>query len=360
MSSAMGNNIKVQVFGQSHSEGLGVVIDGLPAGEEIDLVKINDFLQRRAGGKNKYSTARKEKDIPKIISGLVENRTCGAPLCAIFENADTKSQDYDGLQYIPRPSHADYTAHMKHHAFEDRRGGGHFSGRLTLPLCFAGAVCKQILERHGIYIGAHIHSIGKVRDKSFDTVGLCKEDFTEALQEFPTLDKSAGMQMIKIMEEMAEQGDSIGGCVECGVLGLPVGLGDPMFDNLESLLSYGLFAIPAVKGVEFGAGFGVTEMTGSQCNDNFYFDGDMVKTESNNSGGIQGGISNGMPVIFRVAFKPTPSIYSMQKSVNLKTKNAIDLKIKGRHDPCIVPRAVPCVEAVAAMVLADVFLGGKK
>ncbi len=359
MSSAMGNNIKIQIFGQSHSEGLGVVIDGLPAGEQIDLDKVNAFLQRRAGGKNKYSTARKETDIPKVISGLVNNQTCGAPLCAIFENADTKSQDYEELQDVPRPSHADYTAYRKHDAFHDRRGGGHFSGRLTLPLCFAGAVCKQILERHDIFIGSHIHSIGTVKDRAFDPVALSREDFTIALQGFPTLDQETGQQMVKTMEEMAEKGNSIGGAVECGVLGLPVGLGNPIFDNLESLLSYGLFSIPAVKGVEFGAGFGVTEMTGVQCNDNFYMDGDTVRTETNHSGGIQGGISNGMPIVFRVAFKPTPSIYSLQKSVHLKTKEPVDLKIKGRHDPCIVPRAVPCVEAVAAIVLADVFLGGK-
>ncbi len=356
MSSMLGNNIRVQIFGQSHSAGLGVVMDGLPAGEQIDLAEIISFLERRAGGKNRYSTARRESDSPEILSGLVDGITCGAPLCAVFENSNVKSGDYKSIEVIPRPSHADYTAHIKHGGYNDVSGGGHFSGRLTLPLCFAGAVCMQILERKGISIKAHILSIGGECDRPFNPLDPFSEELAE--HELPVLDSSAGERMRSLMEAIAGEGDSVGGVVECAAAGLPVGLGEPMFDNVESRLSYGLFGIPAVKGVSFGAGFDVSRMCGSFSNDSFYADDGRVKTRTNNSGGIMGGITNGMPLMLKVAFKPTPSIYRPQQSVNLTTMEDVTFTIKGRHDPCLVPRAVPCVEAVTAIVLYDMLIGG--
>ncbi len=358
MSSMLGNKVRIQIFGQSHSDGLGVVIDGLPAGETLDFERINAFLQRRAGGKNRYSTARKETDQPNVISGLVDNVTCGAPLCALFENKDTKSKDYSGLKITPRPSHADYTAAIKHHGFHDIRGGGHFSGRLTLPLCFAGAVCQQILERRGIFIGAHILSVGNVQDEPFDSVKVSRHQLKQLEEGFPVLNPQAGEAMVQAMEQAANQGDSLGGVVETAIIGLPAGYGDPMFDTIEGRLAYGLFGIPAVKGVSFGAGFAAAAMTGSTCNDPFCMENGQVKTKTNHSGGVQGGISNGMPIVFQTAFKPTPSIFQPQETVNLETKADTQLQIEGRHDPCIVPRAVPCVTALAACVICDILLGG--
>ena len=355
MSSMTGNKIKVQLFGQSHSKGLGVVIDGLPAGEKIDMQLINEFLQRRAGGKNSWSTKRAEADIPNILSGLVDNITCGAPLCAVFENTDVRSQDYDELKLLPRPSHADYAAFVKHSGHNDARGGGHFSGRLTLPLCFAGALCLQILERRGIAINAHIHSIAGIKDDPLSDA--CEDSGSSILPNgFPVINPAAAAKMISAIEAAAAEGDSVGGIVECGVYGVPPGLGDPFFDNAESRLAYTLFAIPGVKGLEFGAGFDAAKMRGSECNDSFYMDKGKVVTKTNNSGGIQGGISNGMPLIFRAAFKPTPSIAKPQQSVNLKTGKEHTLCVKGRHDPCIVPRAVPCVIAAAAITVLDMLL----
>ena len=355
MSSSLGNKLKVQIFGQSHSRAVGVVMDGLPAGEKIDMERAGDFLRRRAGGRNSWSTRRAEPDVPNIVGGLVDNVTCGAPLCALFENSDTRASDYEELRAIPRPSHADYTAFVKHSAHNDVNGGGHFSARLTLPLCFAGAVCLQLLERKDVAIDAHIHSIGDIADEPFNE--LCAND-SPVGDDFPVLSRDAGEKMISAIEAAAAEGDSLGGVVECGVWGLPAGLGEPIFDNLESRFAYALFAIPAVKGVEFGAGFGSAKMRGSQYNDPFYMDKAVVKTKTNNSGGILGGISNGMPVIFRAAFKPTPSISRAQASVNLLTGEDVTLNIKGRHDPCVVPRAVPCVIAAAAIIMLDIILGG--
>jgi len=354
MSSSLGNKLKVQLFGQSHSRAVGVVMDGLPAGEKIDMQRVGEFLQRRAGGKA-WSTRRTEPDVPNIVGGLVDDVTCGAPLCALFENTNTASADYEELRAVPRPSHADYTAFVKHSAHNDMNGGGHFSARLTLPLCFAGAVCLQLLERKSVAIDAHIHSIGDIVDEPFNA--LCANDAPVG-RDFPVLSSAVGEKMIGAIEAAAADGDSLGGVVECGVWGLPVGLGEPIFDNLESCLSYALFAIPAVKGVEFGAGFQYAKMRGSQSNDPFYMDNGKVRTKTNNSGGILGGISSGMPVIFRAAFKPTPSISKAQRSVNLLTGEDVTLSIKGRHDPCVVPRAVPCVIAAAAIVMLDFILGG--
>ena len=350
MSSSVGNKVRVQLFGQSHSRGLGVVIDGLPAGEKVDLDRANAFLRRRMGGRNSISTARAESDVPDALCGLVGGETCGAPLCVVFGNGNARPADYDGLRRVPRPSHADYAAFVKHAGRNDQSGGGHFSGRLTLPLCFAGAVCLQVLERRGVSVDARIRSIAGVEDEGpFD--GPVPEDF-------PVVDAGAGARMIRAIEEAAAAGDSVGGVVECAARGLPVGLGSPIFDNLESRLAHAVLAIPAAKGVEFGAGFAAAAMRGSECNDPFFMDGAEVRTRTNNSGGIQGGLSNGMPVVFRVAFKPTPSIALGQESVDLDAGRGARLEIRGRHDPCVVPRATPCVIAAAAIVICDVVLGG--
>jgi len=351
MSSNIGNKLKVQLFGQSHSPAVGVVIDGLPAGEKIDMEQVSAFLQRRAGGKNSWSTPRAEPDEPKILGGLHNGVTCGAPLCAVFENTNTRSADYDELRAVPRPSHADYTAFVKHSGHNDAGGGGHFSARLTLPLCFAGAICLQALERRGVTIDAHIHSIAGITDDPLnDSASLCPN--------FPTVSEAAAGEMIRAIEEAAAAGDSLGGIVECVARGLPAGLGEPIFDNIESRLAHMLFAIPAVKGVEFGAGFAAAKMRGSEHNDAFYMDNGTVRTKTNNAGGILGGISTGMPVLFRAAFKPTPSIAKTQESVNLLTGEDVTVNIKGRHDPCVVPRAVHCVIAAAAIVMLDIILGG--
>ncbi len=336
MSPVFGEKIKVTVFGQSHSEAIGVVIDGLPAGIDIDFDKLAEFMARRAPGQNSYSTPRKEADKVKILSGILNNKTCGAPLCAMIENTNTRSQDYNNLLEVPRPSHADYAAHIKYNGFNDIRGGGHFSGRLTAPLCIAGGIAKQILEEEkNITVDAKILEIGGIKNNS--------ENFISD-------------EILEAIEEVRLQGDSLGGIIECTVNGVPAGIGDTMSGSLESKLSSAIFAIPAIKGIEFGNGFECTTLKGSQNNDPFYFDGDTVKTKTNNHGGILGGISSGMPIVFRVAVKPTPSISIEQDSVNLKTKENVKLSIKGRHDPCIVPRAVPCIEAVAAMTILEEIL----
>lgn len=356
MSSNFGGKIKISIFGQSHSEGIGVVIDGLPWGEAIDMEEVQLFLNRRAPGRAEYTTARKESDIPKILSGLADGKTCGAPLCAVFENSDTRSVDYRSFRDIPRPSHADYAAHIKYRGFNDIRGGGHFSGRLTAPLCFAGAVCLQILKSKGISIGAHILSIGSVMDARFDAVGVHK-DLLEKLtaKAFPVINDDSADKMLLEIKAAKERCDSVGGVIECCAVGVPAGIGEPMFDGVENKISQAVFGIPAVKGIEFGSGFMAGQMSGSLHNDAFYFDGGSVKTKTNNHGGILGGITSGMPILFKTAIKPTPSIAAEQTSVNLKNKNAEKLLIKGRHDPCIVPRAVPCIEAAAAIALLDLY-----
>lgn len=358
MSSTFGNKIKISIFGQSHAEGLGVVIDGLPAGEKIDLDKVQEFLQRRApGGKGAFSTTRKESDIPKILSGLLDGVTCGAPLCAVFENSDTRSKDYSKLKDIPRPAHADFPAAIKHGGYNDIRGGGHFSARLTAPLCFAGAVCMQILERKNIYIGAHILSVGEVCDEKFSPTNVNKNDFDCVLShKLPLIKEDAIEKMEELFENVRKEGDSIGGKIECAIIGMPVGVGEPMFDGIENRLSASIFAVPAVKGIEFGAGFDVSKMRGSENNDAFYVENGEVKTKTNNHGGILGGLSSGMPIIFDVAMKPTPSIHKKQDSVSLSRKENTELIIEGRHDVCIVPRAVPCIEAAAAIAICDLII----
>ena len=351
MSSSFGTKIKIQIFGQSHSEMLGVVIDGLPAGHIVDLDYISAFLDRRRGGKNTYSTKRTEKDQPEIVSGIISGKTCGAPLCVLFRNEDVREADYEQHSFIPRPSHADYNAYIKYSGANDIHGGGHFSGRLTLPLCFAGAICKQLLEEIGIYIGAHIWQIADIRDIPYDPVNVNFRDLNHA--GFPVNNSVVGERMKEKIISTAEAGDSVGGIIECATIGLPQGVGEPMFDGLENRISQVIFSVPGVRGIEFGEGFTSADMTGSEHNDEYYAKNGRVKHKTNHAGGILGGISTGMPLIFRVAIKPTPSIHKEQNSVNLKTMQNVKLQIQGRHDPCIVPRAVPCIEAATAIAIVD-------
>lgn len=356
MSSSFGNQFKVQVFGQSHGEKIGVVLDGVPAGIKLDMDEINAMIDRRKGGKNAYSTARSESDIPHIVSGVVNNVTCGGAICALFDNANTRSGDYKKSEDLLRPSHADFTAWVKYDGFQDRSGGGFFSGRLTLPQVFAGAVCKQILRAHGIEIFGHVAQIGDIKDDLFHPVSVKPVSFHT---QFPVLNEDKGKEMVAFMEQVAREGDSVGGIIECAVTGMPIGIGEPLFDNLESHISRCVFTVPAVKGIEFGMGFDGVIKKGSEVNDPYAIRDGKVVTTTNNSGGIAGGISNGMPIIFRVAMKPTPSIYKEQKTVDYKTKEETILQINGRHDPCIVPRALPCIEAAAAMAIYDLFLISK-
>ena len=357
MSSITGKNIQISVFGQSHSPAAGVVIDGLPAGFRLDIDRIAAFMARRAPGRSAIVTARKEADEPEILSGLSDGCTCGAPLTAIIRNTDARSGDYAGIADTPRPSHADYAAFVKYNGFNDVYGGGHLSGRLTAPLCFAGAVCMQYLESCGIKIRSHIYSVGDVKDEPFDPV---RPDGAAVDGTFPVIDTACGDRMKALIESVRAQGDSVGGVIECAVTGVPAGVGDPMFDGLENVIAKNVFAIPAVKGVEFGAGFGISAMRGSEANDPFRTDGGKITTVTNNSGGINGGISNGMPIIFRAAFRPTPSIAKTQKTVNMKTGANAELSTDGRHDPCVVVRAVPAVEAAAAVSVFDLMCNAQR
>ncbi len=354
MSSMTGNKIKISVFGQSHSAGIGVVIDGLPAGKKIDMEKVMAFMERRAPGRNSLSTQRKEADTPEIISGLVNGVTCGAPLCAVIRNTNQHSADYNNIMDTPRPSHADFSGNIRYNGFNDVSGGGHFSGRLTAPLCFVGAVCMQILADMGIEIQAHIQKIKNVYDDKIDFVNIGK--WNTAGKEFPVINDEKGKFMIAEIEKARALGDSVGGVIECAVTGVKAGLGDPMFDGVENGLAKNIFGIPAVKGIEFGNGFGATDLYGSENNDAFCIVDGEIKTATNNAGGINGGITNGMPIIFRTAIKPTPSIYKEQNSVSLANKTEQKLQIQGRHDPCIVQRAVPVVEAVTAFTVLDLII----
>lgn len=357
MSSEFGKNIKLSIFGESHGEAIGCVIDGLPSGVALDMDKIYLDMSRRAPGRDKTATPRLEKDIPHIISGVLDNVTTGAPLAMIIENTNTKSGDYSNLMTVPRPSHSDYPAYVKYNGKNDIRGGGHFSGRLTAPLVFAGAVAKQVLAEKGITIGAHIAKIGTVKDSMFD-----KNDISEALLEklsslsFSVIDDTAEDRMREAVEAARMTQDSVGGIIECAAIGLPVGVGANMFSTVESHLSSVLFGIPAVKGVSFGSGFDFSEMLGSQANDAYCIKDGNIALKSNNNGGILGGMTTGAPVVVNVAIKPTPSISQPQNSVNLQTMTEETLVINGRHDPCIVPRAVPVVEAAVAFALLDLMM----
>lgn len=353
MSSTYGEHLKLSIFGQSHSPAIGMCLDGIPAGLSVDLEKLQAFLNRRAPGQNDYSTPRKEADTPEFLSGIVNGHTCGAPISAVIYNHNTRSKDYSNLLDTPRPGHADYTAQVKYKGFQDVAGGGHFSGRLTAPLCIAGGLCKQWLEAIGITIAAKIDSIGGVADEPLDPV--CPE-LSRIGKDFPVVNPAAGEAMRQRIAEARAQKDSVGGVVSCYVTGLPAGWGDPMFGGMESRIAQIVYGIPAVKGLEFGAGFRVADMTGSENNDAFVISQGKIQTATNHSGGILGGITNAMPLTFRAAFKPTPSIAREQQSVHYSTCSPCPLEIQGRHDPCIVPRAVPVVEAAAAIALFDSYL----
>lgn len=361
MSSVWANNLKISIFGESHGPFIGAVLDNLPAGEKIDIDEINFQMQKRAPGKNFFSSERRESDYSEIISGVFNGYTTGSPICAIIKNQNANSSDYEKFKTVPRPGTADYTAFKKYNGYNDFRGGGHLSGRLTAPLVFCGSVCQQILKKRGIYVAAHIFSVGKVFDKPFLS-DVSKDTLKNLHQqtELPVLDFEIKEQIKSEIEFYKSEGDSIGGSIECAVVGVKAGIGDPIFLGIENVISSLVFAIPAVKGIEFGAGFKVSSMTGSENNDQFILKDGKIQTNKNNHGGVLGGISSGMPIIFRVAIKPTPSIALEQSSVNLQKEKPEKLKISGRHDPCIVPRAVPAVEAVASIAILDLLLGSKK
>ena len=359
MSGVWGNNIKVSIFGESHGNAIGINIDGLPFGFEIDMDKILLEMERRAPGKNQLSTARKEADLPEILSGFFEGKTTGTPLCAIIRNSDTRSKDYAKTKDFMRPGHADFTGYERYSGFNDYRGGGHFSGRITAPLVFAGAICKQILEEKGIFIGAHISSIKDIEDENFNSTNISKEDLLELRnKELPLINTSLEEKMKHTIMQAKYDGDSVGGTIECAVVGIKPGVGNPFFDSVESTLAHLMFSVPAVKGIEFGKGFDMTKLFGSEANDEYYYDGDLVKTKTNNNGGILGGISNGMPIVFKVAIKPTASILKEQNTIDIKNKKDVKFRIEGRHDPCIVQRAVPVIEAVTAIGILDL-IGGR-
>lgn len=354
MSTTFGKQISYTIFGESHGKGIGVVIDGLPGGIALDMEQIAAEMARRAPGQGEWATARKEKDLPEILSGFVDGRTTGTPLMALIRNEDMRSGDYPDLNRFPRPSHGDYSGFIKYQGFGDIRGGGHFSGRITAPLVFAGAVAKQILKKEGISFHAVIRQIGDVRAEGFTEETLKRTDTLSPF--FPAFDHEEEMR-----EEIAKakaDGDSVGGMIETVILGLPAGWGDPFFDSFESMLSHAMFAVPAVKGIAFGSGFDLASMRGSGANDAYRTDGRRVYTKTNHNGGITGGITNGQTVCFSAVFKPTPSIAKAQETVDLKTMENTELVIKGRHDPCIVPRAAVVTESVAAMVTLDFWRKG--
>ena len=351
--SSLGKNFRITIFGASHGEAIGVVMEGLPVGFAIDMDALNAFLARRAPGRGAFATARRETDVPLFLSGVKNGVTCGGAVTAVIRNGDAHPGDYDALRNTPRPGHADFTARIKDGDAVDLSGGGRFSGRLTAPLCVAGGIAMQLLEEENIRIVSHIASIAGIADEGiFPASTLGKP--------FPTLSDARGEDMLAAIAKARADGDSVGGVVECAVLGLPVGLGDALFDGVESRLSAALFGIPAVKGVEFGAGFAAAALRGSENNDAFVLRGGKVVTETNRCGGILGGITDGMPIVLRAAFKPTPSIARTQQSVNLQSVTREELAITGRHDPCIVPRAVPCVEAAVAVAVYDTLLARRK
>ena len=350
-----GRNIKIQVFGQSHSESIGIVIDGFPAGVQVDEERLASFMARRAPGTDAFSTTRKEADRVEFVSGVCNGATTGAPICAVIQNTNVRSADYDKLADVPRPSHADLAAFCKYGMARDHRGGGEFSGRLTAPLCIAGFLCMEVLRLKGIAIGAHIASVGDIEDDAYNAVDLTIHELLCAGQKtFPVLNDQMGAKMQHVILDAKEHADSVGGVIECAVLGMPAGFGDSSFGGIEGRLSLALFGIPAVKGVEFGSGFAGSRMRGSKNNDPIRTDGTRIFTSTNHAGGILGGISNGMPIIFRTAFKPTPSVGVPQESISLSEMKNTTLQIVGRHDPCIVRRAVPVVEAVAAIAILDI------
>ena len=354
MSSTYGENLKLSIFGQSHGSAIGMTLDGIPAGLPVDMKQLQTFLNRRAPGQHEYSTPRKETDCPEFLAGIVAGFTCGAPIAAIIKNQNTRSGDYANLKDCPRPGHADYTAEVKYGGFQDASGGGHFSGRLTAPLCIAGGLCKQWLEEMGIQVGAHILSIDGIYDELFNPMA---PELEQIDTDFPVLDPDIAKAMRQAINYAKRDGDSVGGEIECAITGVPAGIGEPMFGGVESRIAQILYGIPAVKSLEFGIGAQAAHMRGSQANDAFVIMDGAVKTATNHCGGILGGITNGMPILFKLTVKPTPSISKPQQSISFKKGTNTVLKITGRHDPCIVPRAVPVVEAAAAIAVYDMILG---
>ena len=355
MASSFGENLKLTILGTSHGPSIGMTLEGIPARLPVDLEKLQSFLNRRAPGQSPWSTARKEADVPVFESGIADGMTTGQPIQAIIRNTNVRKADYDELKYIPRPGHADFSAWMKYGLDFDMSGGGPFSGRMTAPMCIAGGLCKQWLEARGIRIGAHIVQVGIMEGEYFKLINPELDMIGTA---FPTLTEEAAEEIQNTIHKAKQEGESVGGTIECAVVGLPAGLGSPIFGGAESRIAQIVYGIPAVKALEFGQGNAFSIACGSMANDCYTVDNGMVKTVTNNCGGIIGGITNGMPLVFRATFKPTPSIGKPQKSVNLKTMEEVTIEVKGRHDPCIVPRAVPVVEAAAAIGIYDLILGG--
>lgn len=356
MSSTYGERFRFTIFGQSHSPAIGVTIEGIPAGSRLDLEKLQAFMDRRAPGRDATATPRKEADKIEFLSGIVDGVTCGTPLTAIIQNTNTRSGDYDKLRDCPRPGHADFTARARYGDAYDPAGGGHFSGRLTAPLCIAGGIALQLLEKMGISVGAHIQAIETVADDAFDPVDITAARLTDLKRMYlPVLREGADTEMRDAILTAKKEGDSVGGIIECAAVGLPAGWGDPMFGGMENRIAQIVFGIPAVRGVEFGTGFAAAQMRGSEHNDPFTVLDGHVRTATNHHGGILGGITSGMPLVFRAAIKPTPSIAKPQQSVSLSAKAEMALEIGGRHDPCIVPRAVPVMEAAAACAIYDAY-----
>lgn len=356
MSTKYGKTINISIYGGSHDPQIGIVATGLPAGFSFDKEELAAFMRRRAPGQNSLSTPRKEADIPEFLSGVVGDSTLdGSELHAIIRSTNQRSSDYSNLSFVPRPSHADFAARMKYGEAVDLRGGGHFSGRLTAPLCIVGGICLQYLKTKKIHVAAHVSSIGEITDDRFDPVNVGEKEFEllASRSAFPVLNEQAGERMRTLIEEVRAEGDSIGGTVECAVTGLPAGLGEHMFDGVENRLAAILFGIPGVKGIEFGNGFEGSTLRGSRNNDGFTVKDGRIVTTTNNAGGILGGMSTGMPLVFRAAMKPTPSIFKEQDSVDMVSMKPVKLSIKGRHDPCIVLRAVPVFEAATAIAVCD-------
>lgn len=366
MPSTFGNALRVTVFGQSHSQAVGCVVEGLPSGHVVDMEALRHFMARRAPGQGPWTTPRKEADLPRVVSGLnPKGATCGAPLAVVIENTNTRSRDYDNLMAVPRPGHADYTAWAKWHGNQDVPGGGHFSGRLTAPLCAAGGIALQVLAKRGVRVGAHLLSVADVRDEP-----LCALDNAPASQArlraqldaladgrtFPTIDDAAGKAMLAAIDDARRELDSVGGVVECVATGMPAGVGSPMFDGIENLVARAAFGVPAVKGVEFGRGFEAARLRGSEDNDPYRMVDGAVTPVTNNAGGALGGITTGAPVLFRMALKPTSSISRPQESVDLTSGSDATLEVHGRHDPCVATRAVPVAEAICALALLDALL----
>ena len=342
-----------QIFGESHGPAIGVVLEGLPSGVPLDMDFISREMDRRRARAGGLSTTRLEADAPEVLSGVYQGKLTGTPLSAVIRNGNTRSQDYEATRNLARPSHGDYTGFVRYHGCSDPRGGGHFSGRLTAPLCIAGGICLQLLRHEGIEIISRIAAVAGVED-------LGELTASTAEKAFPTVSDSAGEAMRSAIAAARAEGDSLGGVIECAVLGLPAGLGDPMFDGMENRIAAAVFGVPAVKGIEFGAGFAAAGLRGSENNDAFSVENGRIITESNHCGGILGGITDGMPLTFRVAVKSTPSIARPQQSVDLNTGEIVPLTVTGRHDPCIVPRAVPCLEAAAAIAVYDALLARRK